>query len=106
MLACLCSPNITAYVTDEINDHVMSMIRQDPAAFKIPVGIFHDPDLAEELAAKVGAAMTKQRSRLRATVSTLLPISLDVYPHAFLAYCRHRAANPYCKPHQEDGRKV
>ncbi|KAI5995505.1 hypothetical protein EDD15DRAFT_2365686 [Pisolithus albus] len=64
LLACLLSPNITAYVTDT-QRHIMDFIFEHQDIFKIPAGVFDDAELKTSLRTIVSKALAGIRSQLK-----------------------------------------
>ncbi|KAI9568757.1 hypothetical protein HD554DRAFT_713099 [Boletus coccyginus] len=64
LLACLLSPNLTAYVTDT-QRHVMDFIFEHQDVFKIPAGLFDDSELKSTLRATVSRLLATIRSHLK-----------------------------------------
>ncbi|KIO08833.1 hypothetical protein M404DRAFT_132885 [Pisolithus tinctorius Marx 270] len=68
LLACLLSPNLTAYVTDT-QRHIMDFIFEHLDVFKIPAGVFDDVELRGSLGRIVTKLLATIRSQLKSQVS-------------------------------------
>ncbi|KIK75215.1 hypothetical protein PAXRUDRAFT_19184 [Paxillus rubicundulus Ve08.2h10] len=64
LLACMLSPNITAYVT-EAQRHIMEFISEHPDIFKVPPAIFEDAELRSQLGKLVTKLLSTIRSQIR-----------------------------------------
>ncbi|KIO08907.1 hypothetical protein M404DRAFT_133426, partial [Pisolithus tinctorius Marx 270] len=71
LLACLLSPNLTAYVTDT-QRHIMDFIFEHLDVFKIPAGVFDDVELRGSL----GRIVTKLLATIRSQLKSQLTISI------------------------------
>ncbi|KAI6017559.1 hypothetical protein BKA83DRAFT_10252 [Pisolithus microcarpus] len=71
LLACMLSPNLTAYVTDT-QQRIMEFIAEHPEVFKVPGGIFDDAELKTLL----GKLVTKLLASIRSHVKTQLITSI------------------------------
>ncbi|KIN98712.1 hypothetical protein M404DRAFT_157277, partial [Pisolithus tinctorius Marx 270] len=68
LLACLLSPNLTAYVTDT-QCHIMDFIFEHLDVFKIPAGVFDDVELWGSLGRIVTKLLATIHSQLKSQVS-------------------------------------
>ncbi|KIJ05318.1 hypothetical protein PAXINDRAFT_21408 [Paxillus involutus ATCC 200175] len=68
LLACLLSPNLTAYVTDT-QRHIMDFIFEHLDVFKIPAGVFDDAELRSSLGRIVTRLLATIRSQLKSQVN-------------------------------------
>ncbi|EGO30565.1 hypothetical protein SERLADRAFT_432137 [Serpula lacrymans var. lacrymans S7.9] len=63
-IVCIISPNISAYVT-EMSKQTMIFIKANPTIFKVPPGVFEDPELYELLGSIVQTKLASARSNLK-----------------------------------------
>ncbi|KAF8417185.1 hypothetical protein L210DRAFT_817367, partial [Boletus edulis BED1] len=68
LLACILSPNITAYVTDT-QRHIMDFIADNLEVFKIPPAVFNDNELRVSLGKTVTRLLSDIRSRLKSNLT-------------------------------------
>ncbi|KIJ04415.1 hypothetical protein PAXINDRAFT_22297 [Paxillus involutus ATCC 200175] len=68
LLACLLSPNLTAYVTDT-QCHIMDFIFEHLDVFKIPAGVFDDAELRSSLGRIVTRLLATICSQLKSQVN-------------------------------------
>ncbi|KAG2148961.1 hypothetical protein DEU56DRAFT_909254 [Suillus clintonianus] len=64
LIACLLSPNITAYVTDT-HPHIMNFIKDNSGVFKVPPSLFEDVELTAILAKIVSELLSSIRSNMK-----------------------------------------
>ncbi|PSR77870.1 hypothetical protein PHLCEN_2v7691, partial [Hermanssonia centrifuga] len=77
VLACLLSPNLSAYVT-EVTDHVVNFIRKNPVRFKVPLPVLEDPELVEVLAGLVSVYLTDLRSAIKQKMNSSIKKGQDI----------------------------
>ncbi|KAN0085723.1 hypothetical protein V8E55_006857 [Tylopilus felleus] len=75
LLACILSPNITAYVTDT-QQHIMDFIAENQDVFKIQSMVFNDSELRSTLGKVVTRLLSDICSRLKANRSSQLTASV------------------------------
>ncbi|KAI6008548.1 hypothetical protein EDC04DRAFT_2907034 [Pisolithus marmoratus] len=71
LLACMLSPNLTAYVTD-IQQCIMEFIAKHPDIFKVPGGIFEDVELKTLLGKLVTKLLASIHSHVKTQVSAVI----------------------------------
>ncbi|KAG2087602.1 uncharacterized protein F5147DRAFT_781252 [Suillus discolor] len=64
LIACLLSPNITAYVTDT-HPHIMNFIKDNSGVFKVPPSLFEDVELTAVLAKIVSELLSSIRGNMK-----------------------------------------
>ncbi|THG92831.1 hypothetical protein EW026_g8211 [Hermanssonia centrifuga] len=77
VLACLLSPNLSAYVT-EVTDHVVNFIRKNPVRFKVPLPVLEDPELVEVLAGLVSVYLTDLCSAIKQKMNSSIKKGQDI----------------------------
>ncbi|KIK77353.1 hypothetical protein PAXRUDRAFT_17563 [Paxillus rubicundulus Ve08.2h10] len=71
LLACMLSPNITAYMT-EAQHHILEFISEHPDVFKVPAAVFKDDKLRSQL----GKLVVKLLSTIHSQIRSQLTISI------------------------------
>ncbi|KAG1872269.1 hypothetical protein F4604DRAFT_1925889 [Suillus subluteus] len=65
LMACVLSPNLTAYVNDTL-EHVMEFIKKNSKIFKVPSFLFEDIELTAQLSTLVSEALSCIRGNVKA----------------------------------------